>query len=176
MIFEKTKLQGVYIIKIEKIEDERGFFGRTWDKKIFEEHGLNHCIHQCNISFNKKKGTIRGMHYQSSPYEEDKLVRCTRGKVFEVMIDLRKDSDTFKHYQSVELTSENYKMLYVPKGFALGFQTLEDNTEVFYQMSQVYMSEYSKGIRWDDPKFNISWPMKPGVISKKDQSFEQIKI
>ena len=176
MIFEKTKLQGVYIIKIEKIEDERGFFGRTWDKKIFEEHGLNHCIHQCNISFNKKKGTIRGMHYQSSPYEEDKLVRCTRGKVFEVMIDLRKDSDTFKHYQSVELTSENYKMLYVPKGFALGFQTLEDNTEVFYQMSQVYMPQYSKGIRWDDPKFNISWPMKPGVISKKDQSFEQIKI
>lgn len=174
MIFEKTKLQGAHIIKIEKIEDERGFFGRTWDKKIFEEHGLNHCIHQCNISFNKKKGTIRGMHYQSSPYEEDKLVRCTRGKVFEVMLDLRKDSDTFKHYQSVELTSENYKMLYVPKGFALGFQTLEDNTEVFYQMSQVYMSEYSRGVRWDDPSINISWPLPPTVISKKDKSYDLI--
>jgi len=174
LIFEKTKLQDAYIIKIEKIEDERGFFGRTWDKKIFEEHGLNHCIHQCNISFNKKKGTIRGMHYQSAPYEEDKLVRCTRGKVFEVMLDLRKDSDTFKHYQSVELTSENYKMLYVPKGFALGFQTLEDNTEVFYQMSQVYMSEYSRGVRWDDPSINISWPLPLTVISKKDKSYDLI--
>ena len=174
MIFEETKLQGAYIIKIEKIEDERGFFGRTWDKKIFEEHGLNHCIHQCNISFNKKKGTIRGMHYQASPYEEDKLIRCTRGKVFEVMIDLRNNSNTFKNYLGIVVDSDDYKMLYVPKGFALGFQTLEDNTEVFYQMSQVYIPQYSKGIRWDDPSINISWPLKPTVLSKKDKAYDFI--
>ena len=128
MIFIETNLKGSFIIEPEKIEDERGFFARTWDKEIFEKRGLNPKLVQCNISFNKKKGTLRGMHYQIAPYEEAKLVRCTKGSVFEVMIDLRPKSETFKKWESVELNSENYKMLYVPEGFALGFQTLEDNT------------------------------------------------
>lgn len=171
MIFTETKLGGAYIIEPEKIEDERGFFARTWDKDTFQKYKLNSKFVQCNISFNKKMGTIRGMHYQISPYEEAKLVRCTKGRAFEVMIDLRSESNTFKKWESVELSSENYKMLYVPEGFALGFQTLEDNTEFFYQMSQVYKSEYSRGIRWDDSVFKIPWPLNPTVISKRDLSF-----
>jgi dTDP-4-dehydrorhamnose 3,5-epimerase len=173
MIFTKTKLEGSFIIEPEKVEDERGFFARSWDKKIFEESGLNSNLVQCNISFNKKKGTIRGLHYQTSPYEEAKLVRCTKGKVFEVMIDLRSKSETFMNWLGIELTSENYRMLYVPEGFALGLQTLEDNSELFYQMSQIYIPEYSRGIRWDDKTFRISWPLKPTIISKKDLSYGQ---
>lgn len=171
MIFTETKLRGSFIIEPEKVEDERGFFARTWDNKIFEEHGLNSKIVQCNISFNKKKGTIRGMHYQAYPHEEAKLVRCTKGKAYEVMIDLRTQSSTHMQWIGIEITAENYKMLYVPEGFALGFQTLEDNTELFYQMSERYAPEFSRGIRWDDPSIKISWPLKPTVISKKDLSF-----
>lgn len=171
MIFTETKLKGSFIIEPEKVEDERGFFARSWDKKIFEERGLNSNLVQCNISFNKKKGTIRGLHYQTSPYEEAKLVRCTKGKVFEVMIDLRSKSETFMNWLGIELTSENYKMLYVPKGFALGLQTLGDNSELFYQMSQIYIPEYSRGIRWDDETFRISWPLKPTIVSEKDLSY-----
>lgn len=175
MIFTETTLSGSFIIEPEKIEDERGFFARSWDQKIFEERGLNNGILQCNISFNKKKGTLRGMHYQISPYEEAKLVRCTKGRAFEVMIDLRSGSKTYGKWLGVEISAEDYKMLYVPKGFALGFQTLEDNTEIFYQMSEIYMPAFSRGIRWDDPSLNISWPMKPTVISKKDLSHPFIK-
>lgn len=171
MIFTETKLKGSFIIEPEKIEDERGFFARTWDNKTFEEYGLNSKLVQCNISFNKKKGTIRGMHYQAYPHEEAKLVRCTKGKAFEVMLDLRTHSNTHMQWLGIEITSENYKMLYVPEGFALGFQTLEYNTELFYQMSERYEPEFSRGIRWDDPSINISWPLKPTVISKKDLSF-----
>ncbi len=170
MIFTGIKLKGSFIIEPEKIIDERGFFARAWDKKIFEQLGLNPKIIQCNISFNKVKGTIRGMHYQAAPYEEAKLVRCTKGKAFEVMLDLRSYSNTYKQWLGVELSDENHKMLYVPEGFALGFQILEDNTELFYQMSQVYMPEFGRGIRWDDPTIKISWPLKPTVISKKDSS------
>ena len=172
MIFTETKLDGVFIIEPEKIEDERGFFARVWDKEVFEEMRLDPKLVQCNISFNKKRGTIRGMHYQIHPYEEAKLVRCTKGSVFEVMIDLRPNSKNFKKWQSVEISSENYKMLYVPEGFALGFQTLEDDTELHYQMSQKYVAEYARGIRWDDKIFKISWPLKPTVISKKDLSYK----
>ncbi len=175
MIFTKTNLEGVFIIEPEKNEDERGFFARVWDQEIFEERKLNPKMVQCNISFNKKRGTIRGMHYQISPYEEAKLVRCTKGSVFEVMIDLRPKSNSFKNWMSVELSSENYKMIYVPEGFALGFQTLEDDTELHYQMSQKYMPEYARGIRWDDEIFKISWPLKPTVISKKDSSYNAFK-
>ena len=170
MKLSKTKLEGVFVIKIEKLEDERGFFGRTWDKEFFESNGLNADLVQCNISFNKKKGTTRGLHYQIPPYEEAKLVRCTRGKVFEVIVDLRKNSKTFLQWDSVELDSESYLMLFVPEGFALGLQTLEDNSEVCYQMSQFYKPECSKGIRWDDETLKISWPLKPSVISKKDSN------
>lgn len=173
--FKETKLKGSFIIELEKITDERGFFARTWDKKIFSKKGINSNLVQCNVSFNKKKGTLRGMHYQAEPYEEAKLVRCIRGRVYEVMIDLRKNSETFMKWMGVELSSENYKMLYVPEGFALGFQTLEDDTELFYQMSQFYMPECSRGILWNDESFKISWPSKVTVISKKDLSFSPFK-
>jgi len=171
LIFSETKLKGSYIIDVEKVNDVRGFFARSWDKNIFEQKGLNSNLVQCNISFNKKRGTLRGMHYQEYPYQEAKLVRCTSGSVYEVMIDLRKDSKTFRQWESVELHSDEHKMLYVPEGFALGFQTLEDNTELFYQMSQFYMPEFSRAVRWDDPAFKIMWPHDITVISKKDLSF-----
>lgn len=171
MIFTETKLKGSYIVDIEQINDERGFFARSWDKNIFDQKGLNSNLFQCNISFNKKKGTLRGMHFQEEPYQEAKLVRCTRGSVYEVMIDLRENSSTFKQWEAIELHSDNHKMLYIPEGFALGFQTLEDNTELFYQMSQFYMPKFSRGVRWNDEAFKISWPLDISVISQKDQSF-----
>lgn len=168
MIFTETELEGSYIIEIEKIEDERGFFARSWDKKQFEERNLNSNLIQCNISFNKTKGTLRGMHYQDMPHAEAKLVRCTRGRMYDVIIDLRKNSKTFHKWIGVELSDKNYKMLYIPEGFAHGFQTLEDDTEVFYQMSQAHVPEYSRGIRYDDERFQISWPLPNHIISKND--------
>ncbi|MGI0062633.1 MAG: dTDP-4-dehydrorhamnose 3,5-epimerase family protein, partial [Nitrosotalea sp.] len=144
---------------------------RTCDKKKFEEYGLNSKLSQCSISFNKKKGTLRGMHYQGTPYNEVKLIRCTKGKTFDVIIDLRPKSTTFKEWFGLELGEENHKMLYVPEGFAHGFQTLTDNTEIFYQISEYYMRDYSMGVRWNDPAFNIKWALVPTVISKKDQSY-----
>ena len=176
MIFTETKLKGAFIIELEKLEDERGFFARTWDQKQFEECGLNSKLVQCDISFSKKKGTLRGLHYQIAPYEEAKLVRCTRGKIFDVVIDLRHESKTFKEWIGVELSVENYKILYVPEGLAHGFETLQDNTEVSYQMSEVYMPEYAKGVRWDDPLFKINWPLNMPIISKKDLSYEFLKV
>ena len=170
MIFTETKLKGSFIIEPERIIDERGFFARAWDDEIFEKHGLSPVIKQCNISFNKMKGTIRGMHYQASPHEEAKLVRCTKGKAFEIMLDLRSNSETYMQWMGIEMSAENYKMLYVPEGFALGFQTLEDDTELFYQMSEKYMPEFGRGIRWDDPTISIAWPLEPTIISKKDMS------
>lgn len=175
MIFTETKLKGMFIIELEKHKDERGFFARTWDQKKISEFGLNPKIVQCNISFNKKKGTIRGMHYQIAPYEEAKLVSCTKGKIFDVAIDLRSKSKTFKEWIGSEISARNYNMLYIPEGFAHGFQTLEDNTEVFYQMSEFYMPEFARGIRWDDEAFQIKWPFKPPIISKKDLSFVPFK-
>ena len=166
--FTETKLKGSYIIELEKLEDERGFFARTWDKKQFERHYLNFQLVQCSVSFNRKQGTLRGLHYQIKPFEEAKLVRCTKGKIFDVIIDLRKNSQTYNKWFTLELSEKNFKMLYVPEGFAHGFQTLEDNTEVFYQMSQVYMPKYARGIRWNDPLYQISWPIKSPIISKQD--------
>jgi dTDP-4-dehydrorhamnose 3,5-epimerase len=177
MIFTETKLKGAYIIELEPIEDERGFFARSFCQKEFEKHGLNPCIVQCNISYNKSKGVLRGMHYQVAPYEEAKLVSCIRGTLYDVIIDLRPDSPTYCQWFAVELAAHRspliapYKMLYVPKGFAHGFQTLEDNTEVFYQMSEFYHPEYGRGIRWDDPTFEISWPLPVRLISIKDLSY-----
>ena len=176
MIFTELELSGVFSINVEKLIDERGFFARSFDTKIFNDYGLKSNFVQCNISSNIKKGTIRGLHFQTKPYEEAKLVRCTQGKVFEVIVDIRKNSKTFLNSINIELSSENHTMIYVPEGFALGFQTLEDNCELFYQMSQYYMPEYAKGILWNDPKLNISWPLNPTVISKKDLSFSPINI
>jgi len=147
------------------------FFARAWDQKQFEEHGLNPKLVQCSISFNKKTGTIRGMHYQKKPFEETKLVRCTRGKIFDVIVDLRPHSKTFKGWYSIELSHENYKMLFIPEGFAHGFQTLEDNAEVFYQISEYYMPEYARGIKWNDKSFQIKWPLKPAEMSQRDMSY-----
>lgn len=172
MIFKETKLSGAFVIELEKIVDDRGFFARTWDNKEFEEHDLNTKLVQCNISFNKKKGTLRGMHYQIPPYEEAKLVCCIKGKIYDVIIDLRPHSKTYKNWLAVELAVDNNKMIFVPEGFAHGFQTLEDNTKVFYQMSQFYNQESSRGIRWNDESFDIKWPIKPSIISEKDLSYE----
>jgi len=175
MIFTKTKLEGVYVIEVEKLNDERGFFGRTWDCKEFEQHSLNQNLVQCNISYNKKKGTLRGMHFQIAPYEEAKLIRCTKGIIFDVIIDLRKKSKTYKQWYGIELSSENYKGIYVPEGFAHGFQTLEDDTEVFYQMSEFYMAKYARGIKWNDESFDIKWPLNPTMMSQKDLSYQNFE-
>jgi len=170
MIISKTQLKDAVLIDLEKIEDHRGFFARSWDVNIFKENGLNPKIVQCNISYTKKKGTIRGMHYQKDPYAEAKLIRCTKGKICDTIIDLRKTSETYKKWESFELSSSNFKMLYVPEGFAHGFQSLEDDTEILYQVSQFYSPECEKAIRWNDPNFNINWPIKVTEISEKDNS------
>lgn len=174
MIFKELPLKGAFIIEFQNIIDERGFFVRVWDKKIFQEKGLNSNLVQCNISFNKKSGTIRGMHYQEKPYEEAKLIRCTKGKVFQVMIDLRPSSKTCRKWTSVMLNEDDNKMLYTPEGFALGLQTLKDNTELFYQMSQYYMPTYTRGICWNDPVIGVRWPLEPTVISKKDLQWKYL--
>ena len=172
MKFTETKLKGAYIIEPELITDERGFFARSWCKKEFTERGLNHNLVQCNISFNLKKGTLRGMHYQAKPHEEAKLVRCTMGAIYDVIVDIRPESPTFKQWVAVELTAENRKMLYIPEDMAHGFQTLVDNTEVFYQMSEFYHSESATGLRWDDPVFGIEWKKQQNlIISDKDLSY-----
>lgn len=169
MIFTETKLKGAFILDVKKLEDERGFFGRSWCQREMEEHGLNANVVQANVSYNHKKGTLRGMHYQLSPYEETKLVRCTRGAIYDVIIDLRPESPTYKQWIGVELTADNYRMLFVPERFGHGFITLEDNTDVTYQVTQFYTPGAERGIRWNDPAFNIEWPIEPVIISEKDK-------
>ena len=171
MIFTKTVLSAALVVDIEKKEDERGFFARAWDRREFEAHGLNPHLAQCSISFNPKKGTLRGMHFQVKPYEEAKLVRCTKGSLCDVIVDLRPGSPTYKKHLSVVLTSENRRMLYVPEGFAHGFLTLEDDTEVLYQISEFYRPESQRGLRWDDPAFAIAWPAEVRLISDRDRSY-----
>ncbi len=171
MIFIATQLPGAYLIELKRSEDERGFFARTFCQREFEEQGLNPHIAQCNTSFNKRKGTLRGMHFQEVPYVETKLVRCTAGAIYDVIIDLRSDSPTFKQYAAFELTAENRKMLYIPEGFAHGFQTLADSSELLYQMSQVYSPDYARGVRWDDPAFGIQWPSAERIILERDRNY-----
>ena len=172
MIFKETRLKGACIIELEPTKDERGFFARSFCQKELEEHGLNFNIVQCNISYNKKKGTLRGMHYQVAPYQEAKLVSCIKGAVYDVAIDLQPDSPTYCQWFAVELSAENHNMFYVPEGFAHGFQTLKDNTEVFYQMSQFYNPEFARGLRWDDSAFRIKWPLAKKIISEKDSGYQ----
>jgi dTDP-4-dehydrorhamnose 3,5-epimerase len=176
MIFTETPLQGAYCIDVEKHEDVRGFFGRSWCINEFGEHGLSTKISQCNISLNHKKGTLRGIHFQTDPFEEVKLVRCTRGVIFDVMIDLRKESKTFLKWFGTELSANNYRMLYVPKRFAHGFQTLEDNSEVFYQMEEIYSGGHARGMRWDDPAFQIKWPQQVTTISERDRTYPDFTL
>jgi len=171
MKFLPTKIAGVFEIKPELKEDERGFFARTWCRDEFDAHGLVTHLVQCSISYNTRKGTLRGMHYQAAPFEETKLVRCTKGAIYDVVLDLRLESPTYRQWISALLTGENRSMIYVPKGCAHGFLTLQDNTEVFYQMSQVYDVASARGLRWDDPLFGISWPEKPVVISERDRTY-----
>lgn len=172
MIFNETKLKGAYIIEVEPFEDERGSFARTFCREEFETHGLNSFIAQCNISHNRKKGTLRGMHYQIAPHAETKLVTCLAGSIYDVIIDLRGDSATYREWLAVELSGNGRRsMLYVPEGFAHGFQTLEDDTEVFYQMSAFYEPGSVRGIRWDDPAFAIRWPNAPRILSNRDKSY-----
>ena len=176
MIFTKAELEGAFIIEIEKLEDARGFFARAWCQKEFESHGLNPRFVQANISYSKMRGTLRGMHYQEAPYAEAKLVRCTRGAIYDVIIDLRQGSPSYGRWMGLQLTANNYRMLYVPEGFAHGFQTLEDDTEVFYQVSQFYSPQYERGVRYDDPSFAIKWPLEVRVISEKDKSWPDFAL
>ena len=171
MIFEETVLPGVYLIHLERQEDERGFFARSWCREAFRERGLNPHLVQCNISYNHTKGTLRGMHFQAAPHEEAKLVRCTRGAIYDVALDLRPASPTHTRWLGVELTAENYRMLYVPEGFAHGFQTLEEKSEIFYQMSEFYAPEAARGVRWNDPAFGIEWPLPNPTMSARDASY-----
>ena len=172
MIFTETKLNGAYVIDIEPREDERGFFARSWCEDEFKKQGLNPRLTQCNISFNKKRGTLRGMHYQVAPFVEAKLVRCTMGAMYDVIIDLHTGSPTFKQWFAVELTAENRRALYIPEEFAHGFQTLADNTEVFYQMTEFYHPECARGVRWNDSAFEVVWPAESHIISRQDSEYE----
>lgn len=176
MLFSETKLKGAYIIDLERREDERGFFARSWCADEFRKLGLNTRLVQCNVSFNAKKGTLRGMHYQVEPYPEAKVVRCTMGAIYDVIVDLRLDSPTFRRWVGMELSAENRRALYIPEGFAHGFQTLVDNTEVFYQMSEFFHPECARGIRWDDPVFGIEWPADDRIISGRDQEYPEFRL
>lgn len=170
MLFRETKLEGAFTIDLHRIEDSRGFFARAFCKHEFEQHGLNPTVAQCNVSFNPHQYTLRGMHYQLAPFQEVKLVRCTAGAIFDVIVDLRTDSPTYRQWTGMELSAKNRRWLYVPEGFAHGYLTLTQNSEVFYQVSQFYSPEYERGIRWNDPAFCIEWPTAPLVISPKDAS------
>jgi dTDP-4-dehydrorhamnose 3,5-epimerase len=176
MKFKETKLKGAYIIELEKFEDERGYFARAWCQREFLENGLDAALVQCNVSYSPGRGTLRGLHYQDPPHAETKLVRCTRGAVYDCIVDLRPDSQTFLQWTGSELTPDNGKMMYVPKGFATGFQTLEDNSMVFYQTSEFYARDYCRGVRWNDPQLNISWPCDVTVISTQDKGWGDITL
>jgi dTDP-4-dehydrorhamnose 3,5-epimerase len=171
MKFRETELEGAYVVDLERREDSRGFFARSWCSEEFERQGLVGRMVQANVSYNRKRGTLRGMHYQVAPRAETKLVRCTRGSIYDVIIDLRPDSRTRNRWIGVELRADEYRMLYVPEGVAHGFQVLEDDTEVTYQVSNPYTPAAERGIRWNDPAFGIRWPLAVDIISDKDASW-----
>jgi dTDP-4-dehydrorhamnose 3,5-epimerase len=171
MIFHETRIPGVFEINLEPKLDERGFFARSWCQAEFESRGLNPKFVQSNVSFNRRKGTLRGLHYQAAPYAETKLVRCTKGAIYDVAVDLRPQSRTFRNWVSALLTAESRNAIYVPEGCAHGFLTLEDESEVFYQMSEIYNAESARGVRWDDPAFQIRWPEKVEVMSERDRTY-----
>lgn len=172
MIFKGTAIPGACIIDLEPATDERGFFARFWGEQEFQEHNLNSRIAQCSISFNTKRGTLRGMHFQVPPHAEAKTVRCTRGVMYDVIVDLRRGSSTFLRWIAVELSADNRSMLYVPEGCAHGFQTLEDNTEVLYQISELHSPAHARGARWNDPSFGIQWPLPPQSMSDRDRHWK----
>jgi dTDP-4-dehydrorhamnose 3,5-epimerase len=171
LIFTETELKGAFLIEPEELQDERGSFARIWCQKEFISNGLNPKLAQCSISYNRKKATLRGMHYQSTPHEECKLVRCTRGAIHDVIIDLRPESPTFKHYFATVLSGANRMMLYIPQRVAHGFQTLEDDSEILYLISEFYAPESARGVRWNDPAFGIAWPPGERIISPRDRTY-----
>ncbi|MGA2911975.1 MAG: dTDP-4-dehydrorhamnose 3,5-epimerase [Methanoregula sp.] len=171
MIFTETKIKGAFIIEPELLEDERGFFARSFSQEEFQKYGLETDIVQCNISYNKKKGTLRGMHYQVLPFEEAKIVSCFKGSIYDVIVDLRRESATCRQWVAVELSDENFRMVYIPKGCAHGFQTLMDDVTVYYQMTEFFHPEYSHGVKWDDAAFGIRWPTGKKMISERDKQF-----
>ncbi|NJN86895.1 MAG: dTDP-4-dehydrorhamnose 3,5-epimerase [Leptolyngbyaceae cyanobacterium SL_7_1] len=179
MKFTKTSLNDAFVIDLELREDDRGAFARTFCAKEFEEHGLKPTVAQCNLSFNFKAGTLRGMHYQVSPAAETKLVRCIKGAIYDVIIDMRPNSSTYLHHFGIELTADNRTALYIPEMFAHGYQALTDGAEVVYQVGEFYTPGYERGIRYDDPAFGIEWPMPVTVISPKDAAwapFETVAV
>ena len=176
MKFSPTKIAGLWILEMDRHEDSRGWFARTWCVHEFASYGLNCPVAQCSTSFNKNRGTLRGMHYQAAPHAEAKVVRCTNGTIFDVALDLRQDSATYLQWESLELSGDNGKAFYIPEGCAHGFQTLEDNSEVFYMNSVPFMPDYGRGCRWDDPAFQIHWPL-PEIahLSDRDQNFQLMR-
>ena len=171
MIFVPTVIGGVWVIDPERVEDERGFFARTWDAAEAERHGLSSRLAQCSVSYNRRRGTLRGMHYQAAPHEEAKLVRCTAGAIFDVAVDLRPRSPSFRQWFGTELSADNRKALYVAEGCAHGFLTLADDVEVAYQISEYYAPEAGRGVRFDDPAFGIEWPGEVTVINERDRTY-----
>jgi dTDP-4-dehydrorhamnose 3,5-epimerase len=169
--FVRTMLPGAFRVEMVRLEDDRGFFARSWCAREAEEQALNPRVAQCNVSFNRRRGTLRGMHFQAAPHEEAKLVRCTRGALFDVIVDLRSNSPTFRKWEAFELTDGNGLAIYVPEGFAHGFQTLVDDTEVLYQMSESYVGASARGVRWNDPTFGILWPLPDPILSARDATF-----
>jgi len=175
MKFHTLSLSGAFLIEPELKSDERGFFARTWCSQEAQERGISESLVQCSISFNRSRGTLRGLHFQSAPFAEGKLVRCTAGCIYDVMLDLREGSPTFSRWEAFELSSDNRLALYIPQGVAHGFQTLANNSEVFYQMTEYYHPEVSKGVRWNDQAFGIAWPIDEPILSDRDRSFPNFK-
>jgi dTDP-4-dehydrorhamnose 3,5-epimerase len=175
MIFTETALPGAYVLDLERLEDERGFFARTWCAREFAAHGLSPCLAQSSVSFSRRAGTLRGMHYQAAPHEEEKLVRCTQGAIFDVIIDLRPESSAFGRHVGLELSAATHRALYVPKGVAHGFQTLADDTTVFYQMSEFHAPGAGQGVRWDDPAFGVRWPIAHPILNERDASYPDFR-
>ena len=176
MIFNETKLAGAYLISLQLIEDDRGFFARTWCRDEFAAHNLNTRLVQANVSYNRLRGTLRGLHYQAAPHAEAKVVRCVRGAIYDVIVDLRETSPSYLDWIGFELTEANREMVYVPEGFAHGFQTLSDDSEVEYQMSEFFNADAAGGLRYDDPAIGIEWPLPVKMISAKDASWPLLEV
>jgi dTDP-4-dehydrorhamnose 3,5-epimerase len=173
--FEPTPLPGAFVITPERLRDERGYFSRTFCRRDFEERGMNPVVAQCNVSYSAKRGTLRGMHFQRPPHAEAKLVRCTAGAIYDVAIDLRPESPTFRRHFGVRLDPSEDRMFYIPEGFAHGFLALEDDTSIFYQMSESYAPSHAAGVRWDDPAFGIAWPFAPTVMTERDRTYPDFR-
>ncbi len=176
MIFTELPLPGAYVVEMQRSADQRGFFARSYCAEQFAAHGLGPEFRQCSVSYNARKGTLRGLHFQGAPHEEHKLVRCTSGAVFDVIVDIRVSSPTYRRWHGAELTADNRRSLFIPPGFAHGFVSLTDHAEVYYMISVAHAPEFSRGLRWNDPAFAIEWPLKPAVISARDAAYPLLDV